>query len=47
MITTIIHNSKFIIHNYDYHCWKNIQLKNSRVKAQIKKFNVQYSMFNG
>ena len=47
MITTLIQNSKFIIHNYDYHCWKNIQLEKSRVKAQIKKFKAQSSMFKG
>ena len=45
MITTIIHNSKFIIHNYDYHCWKNIQLEYQGLKHKSKSsmFKVQNS----
>ena len=36
----IIQNSEFRIHNYDYRY-------STRVKAQIKKFNVQCSKFKG
>ena len=39
MITTLIQNSKFRIQNYDYRY-------STRVKAQIKKFNVQSSKEN-
>ena len=50
MITTLIHNSKFKIHNYDYHCWKNQWLKHKSKSSMFKvqnskdkKFNVQCS----
>ena len=42
MITTLIHNLKFVIMIIIVE-----KVQNLRVKAQIKKFNVQSSMFKG
>ena len=46
MITTLIHNSKFRIHNYDYHCWKNQWLKHKSKSSMFKAQSSKDKMFN-
>ena len=36
MITTLIQNSKFRIHNYDYYCWEKFYWKYQGLKHKSK-----------